>query len=453
MANHRYWRIFAATNAGDAGYTQFAELEFRASAGGADTTAPGGTIFGSASPQAGTPAGAFANDGTTTFVQYGGTGGVYCGYDYGASSGGWKDIVEIAIMGALGAANRAPGEFRVEYSDDNVSWLMAWGVTYSSGYVTGTNVIFTKPSLVSAVRYWRSRMETSLGGGVFTFAEVKMMNTLGGASQCSGGVGFALSTYSGYSVANAFDANTTTNWASAAGSSSEYIGYDFGSGVTKNIIEMSWLPRQDSNFQQWPSIIYVEASADNIAWLPRWIVAKTRNTYSDGAFIVRDPAAVTSGATHRWWGIRPTTIQSGTVFGLREIEFRGTIGGADLTTGGIAGSYRPFADTTRPSYAFDSTTAEYGSASGEGLNDLIVYDYGHGNEKAVPAQIAMTARINGVTPDYNHAPTAFDLIYSDDGFNFTLQQSFTTPATWTSAEQRLFSVAGGGATRRRQLVN
>ena len=446
MANHRYWRVYSMI-ATDATYTQFAEMEFRATAGGADTTSPGGTALGTASPQAGTPAAAFANDGSTTILQYAAISDVWCGYDYGAASGGWQDIVEVAMMGAIGNIARTPQEFRVEYSDDATTWTTAWTVsTPSSAYTASAFTVFTKTTTATNYRYWRTRL-ANCQSNAFTFAEVTMAIALGGSNQCTGGTALGL----GGTPANAFDAATGTIWTGSFANHC-YIGYDFGAGVTKKIIEISMLSRQDATtfFNQWGRTVYVEASSDGTAWIPQWTAPNCLQTYTDGPSYIRDPASVSAGATHRWWGIQPTTLQSGTAFGVQEIEFRATVGGARNTTGGRGGSLYPFDNTKFASKAFDGTTAEYTSLGTSGLLDMLVYDYGAGNEKATPAQIAMTARANNVASEFNQAPSAFNLVYSDDGINFTTQQSFT-PATWTTASQQLFAPAQSG--RRRQMCN
>lgn len=448
MANHRYWRVYSMVST-DGTYTQFAEMEFRATAAGADTTAPAGTALGTAAPQAGTPAAAFANDGSTTILQYAALTDVWCGYDYGAASGGWQDIVEVAMMGAIGNIARTPQEFRVEYSDDATTWVTAWTVSTPVGaYTASAFTVFTKPTAATNYRYWRARL-ANCQSNTFTFAEVTMAIALAGANQCTGGTAVGL----GGTPANAFDAATGTTWTCTFGNHG-YIGYDFGAGVTKKIIEIGMLSRQDATsfFNQWGRTVYVEASSDGIAWTaPIWTAPNCLQTYTDGPSVIRDPAAVTGGATHRWWGIRPTALQSGTALGVQEIEFRSTVGGARNTTGGRAGSLYPFDNIKFASKAYDGTTAEYSSTAASGLLDMLVYDYGAGNEKSTPAQVAMTARTNAGGSEFNQAPTAFDLIYSDDGINFTTQQSFTT-AAWTTASQQLFAPAQSSG-RRRQICN
>jgi hypothetical protein len=448
VANHRYWRVFIRKARASDGYTQFAELEFRASAGGSDTTS-GGTAISSGSIQAGTAAGVFANDGTTGFVQWSGDGGVYCGYDYGASSGNWQDIVEIANMGALATADRTLGEGDVQYSDDGSTWTTAWSISYTTAYVSGTNVIFTKPSAVAS-RYWRVRALSTWSTYGFSIAEMEMRTSVGGTDQCSGGTASALSYFDGTTTpANGFDNSNSTiyNQGGSPKTDSEYLSYDFGSGVTKAIVEIAWRTRTGGNSFFAPRTGIVESSTDGINWLARWTFSLVCVT-DDAWLISTAPASKpVGGSTFRIWGIKATSVQSGSNFGLREAELRATVGGSDMCSGGAGMAQAPFDSSNLPSYVFDNTSAEYGSSAS--LPSIVAYDFGYGNEKAVPAQISMTARSSSP----GQSATGFDLVYSTDNETFTTQQSFTSPATWASVEQRLFAVTVSASGRRRQIVN
>lgn len=429
MAAHRYWRIYSIINRGSATYTQFAEIELRATSGGADqTTTGGGPVSFSHALQAGSAAGTVANDGTTTFAQIADTTNVWWRYDFGA--GNEKDITEVAIWGAVGAANRAPGQFAVQYSDDGTSWTDAW-LCSASSYTENVAQVFTKPTAASAYRYWRVRMWDAMisAGVVFSIAEMEMATALSGADECSGGTAIS---YDGTS-ANAFDGSTATFWSSSSDASHHYLGYNFGAGNEKQIVEIRMLPRQDNSWwRQWPINCWVEAGSDGKNFLPIWSTSQTLNPYDGGYYTMRDPAAVTVDSTHRWWGIKTDTTDHGSVVGIREIEMRSVAGGADMCTGGVAGAWDPYDDGTFPREAFDNSTSEYGSG---GLPELNAYDFGA--ETVPPAQLAITAR---ASTNNNQAPKDFHLVYSDDGLEWTVYQTFSSPAAWGSAEQRLFNV-------------
>lgn len=450
MAAHRYWRLYCRRNSGDGSWTGLSELELRTSVSGADQTGSG-TAAASASIQSGSAAGVFDNN-TGTGIQWAGTGGGrWVSYDFGV--GNDKDIIEINILPKHDGASRTFGDFEVQYSDDNSNWTKAWSVLRKT-WTIGVTQTFTKPSAVASARYWRVRfLGTLYGSDVISISEFQMRAAFGGADTQSGGTQLSFMT----NPANALDADTAT-YCTISDVIAGYLGYDYGAANDKEIKEIALRPRWSATstvYKQWPTSLVVENSVDEINWLTVWTVDQPLNTYSDGLCVLRNPASITPGSTHQWWGIRPTALQSSTSFGVREIEFRATPGGADLTTGGVGGSWRPFGNPgISATYVFDSAATDYASEGGQGLNDIVVYDYGYGNEKGPPAQLAVTARNDtGAANEYDQAPTAFDLVYSDDGHTFTTYESFTTTADWTSTETRLFGVTLPASGRRRQIVN
>jgi hypothetical protein len=416
---------------------------------GGSNVCSGGTAISTGTIQAGSAAQCFDGNTTTTLIQWSGTGAggaLSVGYDFGA--GVTQDIVEVVVWPDKDGAGRAFGEFDVQFSDDNSTWTTAWSCT-ATGWVVGTSKTFTKPSAV-AHRYWRIRPFLAFNGGTngFGIAEVEMKETVGGTDATGSGTASARTTFSGTSAANAFDNSSSTIYShNATAFESDWLQYDFGTGVTKSIVEVTLLPRQDSSWQQAPTSAYVESSSDGVSFLERF---RFTNAVGGEDYRMRciAPASLPSppAGTRRFWGIQANTTQSGTLFGVTEVELRATIGGAAINTGGYgSGSKYPANDTTHyASKAFDgSTGTEYGSNGT--LPDILAYDFGIGNEKAAPQQLKITAR----GTFFAQSPTAFDLVYSDDGQNWTVQKSFTTGATWTTRESRFFNSPTG---RRRQLI-
>lgn len=456
MAAHRYWRIYAFKNAGDASFIQFAEVQMRVVAGGADQCT-GGTPSCSGSLQAGSAAGIFANDGATTFAQWSGTTDKWAKYDFGA--GNAKDIVEVVLTGATGAASRTPAQFIVQSSDDNVNWTNEWAVSRTAAYTTNVDVVFTKPAAAASYRYWRCRIgeDGSWDVNVVSISKMEMRLVPGGADQCTGGAGVRYADNGANVIANAFDGNSATFYATTDDSHLQYFGYNFGAGNDKAINAIYLVPRQDSsNFRQWPLSLWVEASADGISWLPQWANAFMLQPAYNGSqgYEFINPDYYGPLANHRWWGIRVLGVQSGSTLGLDEIQFRATVGGADNTSGGV-GLARSVYDWSMPgTNAFSGTADTHASDSGDAVGHIIAYDYGLGNDKACPAQISIKARADGGFGNHNQAPTSFQLVYSDDGHNWTAQEGFVT-AAWTSASTQLFTVTppvGGGRRRHSAML-
>lgn len=117
-------------------------------------------------------------------------------------------------------------------------------------------------------RYWRIQAKSVQSGTVFALAEVQMRIVAAGADQCVGGVAAASSVFSGSVAANAFDDNLATWWGTLSGSQVDgWIGYDFGAGVTKEIVEVVLTARNDTSFAQAPSLFHVAGSDDAVTWI------------------------------------------------------------------------------------------------------------------------------------------------------------------------------------------
>ena len=445
MSAHRYWRVYIARNAGDGSWIQFAEVEMRTVAGGADQCV-GGTPACSPGLQSGSAAGIFADDGLTSWAQWGGTTDKWCSYDFGA--GNEKDIVQIAMMGGVGGANRVLGHGWVQWSDDNINWTTAWAISYTGGYVSGTNVLFTKPADADK-RYWRLRPLGGSWNNVWSMSRLEMRLTEGGADQCAGGTAIAYANNGTNLPAHAFDGNTATLYATtiAACPDYEYIGYDFGAGNNRDIRSVAISPRQDGFFMQWPKAgVAIESGPDGINWLPRWSPNNLLNPGPSGNNVIEvlDPTIAVGGSDYRFWGIAVTALQAGTAFGIDELEIRDNFGTGDMTSGAFGLATSSYDTGTAPEFAFDGSASPHASADPWGGLHRLVYDFGRLNRKPTPLQLMLKARAAGSFSLHNQAPSSFKLIKSNDGHNWTDHQTFL-PNTWVSASSQTFDVTGAAA--------
>lgn len=129
-ATHAYWRMRCVLSQ-DGFNLGLAELEFRATAGGADQTS-GGTVIKSGEFDATTgPSGsaatnAFDNDTSTGWGIVGTTG--WIGYHFASAVA----VLQIAVN-SKNSANyaHAPHNFLVEWSDDGSTWTPAWIATFA----------------------------------------------------------------------------------------------------------------------------------------------------------------------------------------------------------------------------------------------------------------------------------------------------------------------------------
>lgn len=120
---------------------------------------------------------------------------------------------------------------------------------------------------MAAHRYWRLRM---VGGATVRVSEVSMRTTVGGSNVATGGTPFASGTDAGSAASNAFDSNSSTHWSFAAGTGVQsHIGYDFGSGNDKDIVEVvAEFNSAISSTANIPTSLRVEYSDDNVNWVP-----------------------------------------------------------------------------------------------------------------------------------------------------------------------------------------
>lgn len=122
---HRYWRIYVLeSNTGDGFFTAIYELEFRATAGGADQSTPSSGITASTVAAGAVVSYAIDNDLITGWTSSSGSSGPqWVSVDLGSA----KEVRQIAMTSGDTSARaaRAPKRFQIQYSDDNSSWTSA----------------------------------------------------------------------------------------------------------------------------------------------------------------------------------------------------------------------------------------------------------------------------------------------------------------------------------------
>lgn len=148
MSAHRYWRI--QLNTGAAGAYAFSEVQFRTTRGtpllfASATPATAGQTFGSV-PGTFDATAAADNNTATLWSSNNKTPPQWWAYDYGATSGNWLDVVEVAITARNdGSFGQAPLTFDLQFSDDNSSWNTVFSFTASTWVSAGQTQIFSLP--------------------------------------------------------------------------------------------------------------------------------------------------------------------------------------------------------------------------------------------------------------------------------------------------------------------
>ena len=274
---HRYWRVRSLMNqTGGASVSanSCAELEFRATPGGADQTTGGtpsaSTIFSGSFPASN----AFDNNGATFWVSsniQADYGTHWIEYDFGTP----VYVREISWAKRPDSFGQNEGIIlgAVQWSDNDLNWTSSWGFITPPNWPTGAQTrVFTKPAVPLVKRFWRVRVTACQGGSstVPSFADVQFRGAPGGADLATGGQAIASRT-AGYSVIdNAFDGSDTTFWfADAAVSSQPWIGYAFADET--EIVEIALRNRNDSfGAAQGITAGTVQSSLDGINYVDEW---------------------------------------------------------------------------------------------------------------------------------------------------------------------------------------
>ena len=134
--DHAYWRLFFWCDSDPA----IGEVEFRATAGGADQCS-GGTPTASSVKSATYPASAaFNNDGGTTLWSADTNHkSAWLAYTFASPVA----VAEVAITArGDGFASTTPERISIQYSDDGADWTTAWGITSQYSWGVGETRVF-----------------------------------------------------------------------------------------------------------------------------------------------------------------------------------------------------------------------------------------------------------------------------------------------------------------------
>lgn len=90
-----------------------------------------------------------------------------------------------------------------------------------------------------AARYWRLEMQ-GRSGAIIYCGELVLRTVIGGAQVATGGAPISSADYAGFPNTQAFDGNPSTLWTPSNGANVfGWIGYDFGAGNEKDIVEVA----------------------------------------------------------------------------------------------------------------------------------------------------------------------------------------------------------------------
>jgi hypothetical protein len=433
----RYWRVRVYDNysGGSTAAISAAELEMRATAGGADQCSGGTPLVSNTSE--GSAANIFDNNGSTYWVSVNtGYGTHFLGYDFGVGNAVAVTEISYSKRPDTFGRNEAITYADVQYSNDGTNWITAWSFFTLSTWGTGAETrVFNRDDALPVGINWRlsidktaySEFETVTSSGL---AEVEMRLTAGGADQCSGGVALANSG----TAANAFDNSTGTLWNPSSTSLPHTLLYQFAS--PKDIREIAITSRSDSFLGDGTTEFRLQSKDGPLVDIftfktGPWGRGETRLFNLDT--FVEEPG--------KFIRIRPTGVHGGgsARFSCAKIEFRTSVGGADICTGGVAFA-RDYSDANYPANAFDGTLSSrysqrlVGNFSGNPRNYIGYHLTSEIAQDVV--QVALTCTNETFGP--NEAPTGFKVEYGI-GNVWTLLWEETSIPTWTAGETKVFT--------------
>lgn len=177
MAAHTYWRLNVSANAGDVNFLAIAEIEMRATVGGADECT-GGTPSASASDGSAPASNAFDNNATTRWSTPSGTLTGWIRYQFASP----VDVAQYTIQAHPTTPLRSPMDWALEYSDDGTTWVPVetrQGISsWTNGEIKSYTVVITANARVSQLPVEVIRTNTATKARVSQVtAEVLRINT------------------------------------------------------------------------------------------------------------------------------------------------------------------------------------------------------------------------------------------------------------------------------------
>jgi hypothetical protein len=282
---------------------------------------------------------------------------------------------------------------------------------------------------MAAHRYWRLWITyTTANGGSVSMGEIELRNSIGGSDLTGSGTASASSEFSGSFVAsNAVDNNTSTSWVAtgaATNAAPEWWKYDFGIGVTYDIVELAITPRTGVPANT-PADFLIQYSDDNSVWTTAREVRLTA------------------------WSSSQRTIPVASPYGTEFAPHNMT---NDTTPSPyVAAESSAFSSGFLGANAFDGLfqTAFSYWVSSSGAPQWVSIDLGSGNTHQCGWY---SIRVNRV-PEPNRAPKDFKLQGSNNNSTWTDLDTRTGESSWLAGEIRDYTLASTSAAYRYYRLN
>lgn len=289
-----------------------------------------------------------------------------------------------------------------------------------------------------AYRYWRLLADGNQGAINTTFAGVQMFDSLGGQNVCSGGTVIASSALDGvyWQKENAFSSLSPREskygdsqlFFAASETTGAWVGYDFGDGNEKAIVQFAIVGRSSGLVAQNPSGLRLQYSSDAITWFDKDANALIQ---PGAAELVRYPPGDPPYAAHKYWRVQCTqAVDSSVCTFLAEVEL------LDASNVNQSGTAIITSDTNWSGYpasnvADGSITSGYSAVDGVwGAN--VTFEF-------AAAVDIRSVRVTGRNSYVHTCPRDLRLMFSDDGTTWTYLFGVNEQVGWSASEVRTFS--------------
>lgn len=292
-------------------------------------------------------------------------------------------------------------------------------------------------------RFWGVEMVTPRGSQAMALAEIEFAAAplSPDLTAGSGGTPGAIDFYpigGNFQPAQAFDKNNNTKYVTNGGTPGKRVWYAFPTAVVVNEVRL----RAAHDFpSEYPVAFKIVASEDGVLWYDQWEVVGQSIPIQSEVRAYPNPSWVDPSVDdehHRFWGIRSVTHNGNNAMAVAELELREVVGGPSVATGGQAlGSlhYNAPATTFAPDKAFDNNNATKSVAAGSAPGRMLYYVFPAGEAKKI-VEVAYRA-----ANDYpQETPTSFEIIWSDNGIDWTATQLVENFTGLGQSERRVITV-------------
>lgn len=439
---HRYWRLYITDNAGFSGtFTRINHIALAESAGGEKVNGSGTTVAanslldGSTTYQA---ANVNDNDRNTFWNSSGSAFPHTLTFDLG--SGNEKDVREIRITADKTEPTAGPGDFVLQYSDDNATWFdhitVVGATTWLHPFPKSYRTLDCPES--DGYLFYRVETFTVYGASAFAQSEIELRTALSGADITDNSTDWASasSTSAGQDPYKAIDNNSATWWASDADTTSYW---QIELKQREEVVEISLQALGSGNYTYATKDGAFYGSNDGITWTQLF-------GWNNLSWTNSEVKVFHAATAHRYW--RTFFLDNNgaaNYIAVSRLQMYSSVsnGGAriNMCTGGtILYDSQGGSGGDNAVNAFDDDNGTiWANGSGGNTNHYLGYDF---TTPVVIDRFMLQTRSN----NNDQMAKNIKLECSDDNATWTTVYTSTAQTAWGPNEERLFTLPSYAAT-------